>query len=123
VSEHAEQVALFTWARYQTVHIPELSLLHAIPNGGHRHIAVASRMKAEGVRAGVPDICLPVPRGGYHGLYLEMKFGKNTVSAAQQRWLTRLAAQGYATVVCYGFEEAQSAILAYLEEEFDERDR
>ena len=67
-SEHAEQVALFKWAEFAAARWPELTLMHAIPNGGHRNKITAARLKAEGVRAGVPDICLPVARGGWHGL-------------------------------------------------------
>ena len=63
-SEHQEQAALFRWAWFAQVKHPALALLYAIPNGGHRHKAVAARMKAEGVKAGVPDLCLPVARGG-----------------------------------------------------------
>jgi hypothetical protein len=73
MTEHDEQVALSRWVTLLQPRHPELALLHAIPNGGHRHKAVAVRLKAEGVKRGVPDLCLPVPRGGHHGLYLEMK--------------------------------------------------
>jgi hypothetical protein len=65
---------------------PALRMLHAIPNGGHRHKATAARLKAAGVKAGVPDICLPVARGDWHGLYIELKVGKNKLTEAQRRW-------------------------------------
>ena len=55
MSEHDEQVLIFKWARLSEGRWPELALLFAIPNGGHRHKAVAAKLKAEGVRAGVPD--------------------------------------------------------------------
>ena len=83
MSEHDEQAALFEWATWHTSQCPELGLLFAIPNGGHRHPVVAARLKAEGVRAGVPDICLPVARKGYHGLFVELKFGRNKPTPAQ----------------------------------------
>jgi hypothetical protein len=76
-SEHDEQVNLFHWADIMSPQYPELALLHAIPNGGKRNINVARKLKEEGQKAGVPDICLPVPRGEYHGLYIEMKYGRN----------------------------------------------
>ena len=81
----------FRWAALAKSRWPELVLLHAIPNGGHRHKAVAVRMKAEGMKAGVPDICLPVPRGSWHGLYLELKTEDGSVSRAQRRWLEQHA--------------------------------
>lgn len=43
-SEHAEQVALFGWAVFASVRWPELALLHAIPNGGHRNKITAARL-------------------------------------------------------------------------------
>ena len=116
VSEHTEQVALFQWAKLAQCEHPELALLFAIPNGGHRAKAVAGKMRAEGVQAGVPDIFLAVPRRGYHGLFVEMKFGKNRPTAPQLRWLNRLDKQGYLTAVCYGFDEARSTIIEYLGE-------
>lgn len=115
MSEHDEQSALFQWARLQENQYPGLELLHAIPNGGHRHKSVAVKMQQEGVKAGVPDICLPVPRNIYHGLYIEMKFGKNQPTEHQNYWLEQLSQQGYFTAVCYGMEEAKSLIIDYLE--------
>lgn len=115
MSEHNEQVALFAWANYQTAVFPELALLYAIPNGGHRHKATAAKMKAEGVKAGVPDVCLPVARGRWHGLYIEMKYGRNKPTAEQSQWLKALNAQGYYTFVCHDFLSAQTVIMKYLE--------
>ena len=114
--EHDEQVALFEWASMQECVYPELRLLHAIPNGGWRGWKTGKYLKAEGVKPGVPDICLPVSRGAYHGLYVEMKFDKNDLTPNQQSWVLALRQQGYDVVVCWSFEEARAAILAYLGE-------
>lgn len=119
MSEHDEQAALFGWAAIQASATPELHLLYAIPNGGHRYKAVAVKLAAEGVKSGVPDVCLPVARCGHHGLYIEMKYGKNKPSEAQEAWLRALAGQGYRTAVCRGFEEAKTTIEAYLDERSD----
>lgn len=113
-NESGEQITLFQWAALHTRKFPELELLYHIPNGGKRHKTTAIRLKAEGVKAGVPDICLPVPKGHYHGLYIELKAGKNTTTDNQDRWLQALAANGYYTAVCYGWEMASNAILEYL---------
>lgn len=114
-TEHEEQCALFEWAAYQDGFWPELRLMHAIPNGGKRDKVTAARLKAEGVKPGVPDICLPVPRGDKHGLYIEMKRRKGgSVSADQLKWLDNLMRQGYECHVCRGCEEARSVILDYL---------
>jgi len=113
-SEHAEQVALFQWAHHQRGRHPELDLLFAIPNGGARHPAVAGKLKAEGVKRGVPDLFLPVPRGGHHGLFIELKVGPNKPTPDQEGWLESLTLQGYAVCVCWGWEAATESIGEYL---------
>lgn len=114
LSESSEQALLFKWAAWNHQAFPELELMHHIPNGGRRDMITAVRLKAEGVKAGVPDICLPVARGGYHGLYIEMKVGGNKPSDNQESWLKRLTEQGYFTAVCYGWFEAAETIKRYL---------
>ena len=74
--EDTEQMGVIDWSNWNTGRFPELKLLFHVPNGGKRNAAEAARFKAMGVKAGVPDLCLPVPRGGYAGLYIEMKYGK-----------------------------------------------
>lgn len=112
--EHAEQVALMDWARLQAKALPELDLLFAVPNGGKRHPATAAKMKAEGQKAGVPDLILPVQRAGFAGLFVELKAGKNTASAEQKSWLDRLIQQGYCCYIAYGWIAARRLIAEYL---------
>lgn len=114
MSEHDEQVALFSWAEWAQNQMPALSGLFAIPNGGDRHVAVAQKMKAEGVKAGVLDVFLPVARGSYHGLFIEMKFGTNKPTEEQVSWLDFFSQGGYAVAVCYGFEAAKEVIEWYM---------
>ena len=114
MSEHDEQVALFQWAALNEDKYPELALLYANPLGGKRPGRTAARLKAEGVKAGVPDLTLPVARCGFHGLYIEMKWGKNQPTESQLWWMEQLRAQNYACVVCYGFEHARQALVLYL---------
>lgn len=127
-SEHQEQVALFRWAEYATGRWPVLALLYAIPNGGLRpfrertdrhgrrvrYSVEGQKLRAEGVKDGVPDVCLPVPRGPFHGLYIEMKTRRGTTSPAQRRWLAALERHGYRTAVCHGWEAAREVIVDYL---------
>jgi hypothetical protein len=114
-TEHDEQTALFHWAALHETRIPELSLLFAIPNGGHRNKVTAAKMKAEGVKPGVPDTCLPLARKGYNALYLELKRQKGgRVSPEQWQWITALRAQGNYVEVCKGWQAAVSEILSYL---------
>lgn len=118
-TESAEQQALFQWARLSEGRYPELRLLHHIPNGGLRNKPVAVRLTAEGVRRGIPDICLPVARGGFHGLYIELKRTYGGVLSEDQRaWLDALRAGGYCAMRCDGADQARDAIVAYLSEVF-----
>ena len=115
--EDVEQATLFTWAGLKSGQRPELQLLFHIPNGGSRGKAEAARFKAEGVKAGVPDLFLPVSRGPYHGLFIEMKRQKGgKVSDAQKAWIAALIDQGYLAVVCYGWKDAAELIEDYLDE-------
>ncbi len=103
--EHEEQTALFAWAKVEARRDPRLELLYAVPNG-------------TGMKAGVPDICLPVPAHGFHGLYIELKRTGGTpcdVKPEQSRWLERLNLQHYRAVVAYGWEDAMNYIQQYLE--------
>ena len=112
--EAAEQIKLFRWVDLVLNYYPELRLLHHIPNGGSRNELEAVNLKRQGVRAGVPDLCLPVARGGYHGLYIEMKAGKNKPTEKQLWWIENLKKQGYAVSGCWGFEAARMELEKYL---------
>jgi len=128
-SEHAHQKALFCWAASLDIRLayPQLALMFAIPNGGARDKITASKLKAEGVKAGVPDIFLPVPMHRYTdsrlnaaGLFIELKrpkaigITKGSTQENQDDWIDKLREQGYKVVVAYGWLEAKSAILEYL---------
>lgn len=112
-TEAETQSMLFRWASYN----PELRCMFAIPNGGSRHKLEAINLKFQGVKAGVPDIFLPLPKGKYHGLFIELKVGKNKTSTSQNEWIERLKKAGYMSEVCYGFDNAKETIEKYLKEE------
>lgn len=116
-SESQEQQTLFQWAAWASGKYPELETIYHIPNEGKRSLATGSKLKAEGLKAGFPDIGLPVAKRGYHGLYIEMKSQKGRMSPEQKEWQKRLTKYGNLSIVCYGFEEARDAILWYLEPE------
>lgn len=113
-SEDAEQQLVIRWAQLMSRRWPELELLHHIPNGGRRERREAVKLKQMGVKPGVPDLMLPVARGGYHGLYIEMKVGGNKPTKHQAEWLRRLTAQGYCCYVCYGSQEAEQRLEEYI---------
>lgn len=113
-SEENEQIALFRWAEFAVNQHPELKLMYHIPNEGKRSKITGARLKAAGLKSGVPDICLPVARGGYIGLYIEMKAGKNKPTDNQKKWLDALTREENFTAVCYGWEQAKEVIEKYL---------
>lgn len=113
-SEDNEQALLFQWADLAALTFPELKLMYHVPNEGKRSISTGSRLKRLGLKSGVPDIALPVARGGYIGLYIEMKYGRNTLTENQRIWLDMLKKAGHMTAVCYSFTEAKDVILGYL---------
>ena len=103
---------------------PEFRLLHAIPNEqaggwkvnkkGQRYNPSAKARHKEGMKSGVPDVSLPVPRRGYHGMFVEMKYGRNYLSKEQTEWCAALVEQGYRVDVCYSAEDAFRALCDYL---------
>lgn len=120
--EHDEQVAVVRWADLQPYAGGRVGdYLWAVPNGGYRTRSNATHLKAEGVRRGVPDLQLGIARGQYHGLFIEMKRAKKSMSSVtreQREWHERLRGQGYAVAVCYGAQDAISVIKRYLSEDY-----
>jgi len=115
-TEHAHQTAFFAWCALpdQQRAYPQLKLMFAIPNGGERNKIVAGNLKAEGVKAGVLDIFLPVARGGFHGLFVEMKVQPNRLTLEQKEFRAAVELQCYASLVCYSWIEAALGIERYL---------
>ena len=91
LTESQEQILLFEWCSLFRNKYLELDLLYHVPNGGHRHVAVATKLKREGVKSGVPDLFLPVARDGYHGLFIEMKAIGGRTSPNQKNGLMNCA--------------------------------
>ncbi|MHC1739687.1 MAG: VRR-NUC domain-containing protein [Anaerolineaceae bacterium] len=119
MSEHDEQKALFEWAERMIAQgrIPELVNMFAIPNGAWmRNKAIAMKQKEEGLKKGVPDIFLAVPNNecGYHGLFIEMKFGKNKETPEQIVWSAQLRSFGYFSITCQSWCHAARCIVLYL---------
>ncbi len=126
-SEDGHQAALFCWAADNVGKYPALKWLHAIPNGGQRHIAEATKLVATGTRSGVLDTFLPCAIAPfselthYHGLYIEMKKPEHRnrknggCSDDQIDFIEYATSAGYYCKVCYTWEEARDTILNYLE--------
>jgi hypothetical protein len=106
------QMACVRWFDYQ---YPKYRiLLHHSPNGGKRDAREAGRFKAMGVRPGFPDLFLAVPSSGYHGLFIELKAGKNNQTDTQIEFETRLKEHGYSYCVVRSVEEFISEVVEYL---------
>lgn len=109
--EHTEQVRVVEWMK----HFHPGVIVAAVPNGGRRTKTEAGRLKAEGVLPGYPDLLIDEPRGGYHGLRIEMKrVGGKGATVAQKAVHARLRAAGYRVETCHGAAEATGLIDAYL---------
>jgi hypothetical protein len=131
---HEFQVALIEHLELHHHLHPELELIYANPMGGKRPKQVGAYLKAEGAKAGIPDLFLPVviwesiwiettssaslgcwiKKIKRPGLYIEIKIGKDTLSEAQGWWVNRLKEQGYAYYVARDLQETLDYILAYL---------
>jgi hypothetical protein len=111
-SETQDQIALIAWFDW-TFRMYRGRLLH-IPNGGHRHISTAKTLKSMGVRSGVLDLLLPIPKGEFHGLFIEMKAGTGKPSSDQLDWGKFLDSQNYCVVICTGQIPAKATIKWYL---------
>ena len=116
-TEDEEQIWLFSWAKINSGKWAELELMHHIPNGGMRSKSEAARFKAMGVKRGVSDVFLPVAKGGYHGLYIELKAKDGRPEKEQKDWIAAVREQGYYAAVCYGGFEAANLVEAYMKGE------
>lgn len=149
-TEHSHQVALFMWAAmaekfgllqaddpesYKLAGyaqrnyyerggplLSQLKWLHAVHNQGHGDAIRGAKARAEGVKAGVADIFLPVPMlpfgmfepTRYHGLYIELKVGNGKPSDIQNEFMSDMINNGYYSCIVYGWLEARKIILDYL---------
>ena len=113
-TEASEQEAVITICKFMENRYPELKLLHHCPNGGKRDHVSAAVLKRQGVKAGVPDLHLPVPKGQYASLYIEMKSGDGKLSNEQKEFLRRAAEYGNFVAVCYSQEIALKVIEEYV---------
>lgn len=110
-SEHNLQKSCVQVFRLKYPHLaPDL---FSIPNGGNRNVITATRLKAEGCTRGVPDLFLSVPKGGYGGLFIEMKAAKGSLTPEQKAFFERNAYR-YRCVVCKSLDEFLKEIKDYL---------
>lgn len=118
--EDIEQKKLVKWCYKHRREYPELQLLFAIPNGAYfgkdrfKAMRQMVRLKAGGLKKGVPDLFLPFPNSEFHGLFIEMKSLKGVASPEQKQWIEKLSKLGYRAEVCKGGQQALDVIMDYL---------
>lgn len=123
-SEHEEQKLVIQWAWDMETFCPELALLYAVPNeqhlgwkkkrSGKRFNPILKRLRGEGLKPGVPDLCLPVARNGYHGFYIEIKMPGKWPSENQRSWMIALVEQGQRVDLCTSADMAIDALCDYM---------
>ena len=122
-TETDEQITVVEWC--EAMRIP---VAH-IPNEGKRSPVAGRIMKRMGLRKGFPDLFVPLPKGGFHGLFVEMKAKWGKTTKEQEEWLSLLNSNGYAVCVAVGANEGIEKIKRYVrlqtyeerEEQKDER--
>lgn len=107
--EEYEQTRLSTWLTQNAIrHVASM-------NAGKRSFNAARRLKATGLATGFPDIFIPLPSGGYHGLMIELKRAKGGKPTPEQiGWIQYLRDNGYWADIAHGFEEARDIVIHYL---------
>ena len=116
MTENQHQIAIFKWTMQPHIRYkyPDLKLLFHVPNGGKRDPIEAKHLKNSGVKPGVPDLCLPVSRHGYHSLWIELKNETGRPSKEQKWWIEELGKQGCKASICHGWQEAVRLIEWYM---------
>lgn len=116
MTELQHQQAVIKWSKQPAIRQkwPLLKLLYHIPNERKCSEVMGRLLRLAGVKRGVPDLHLPVSRGEYHGLYIELKTEKGRTSQYQNWWITELTAQGYLVEVCHGWQSAVNVLEQYM---------
>ena len=115
MKNHAEdnlQIACVNWFKLQ---YPD-KVIYSIPNGGKRNAREAARFKKTGTLAGIPDLHIAEPNGKYHGLYIELKSGKNRLTDNQKQMISKLMKNKYRCEVCYSLEDFINSVNNYLKQ-------
>ena len=115
-TEEIEQAKVIKWSHRAAVRalMPSLRFLHHSPNGGKRDAFTGAQMKALGVKAGFPDLILPVRAGQCPGLVIEMKSEDGRTSDSQDEWLAHFDSQGWGTKIARSADEARTILCLYL---------
>ena len=111
------QAGCVKWFRYQYSEYKDL--LFAIPNGlpifdKELRVKIYNRLNREGLKAGVPDLFLALPRGIYHGAFIEIKYDSDGLRKKQVDMICALEQQNYKCVVVRSLDEFIEQINEYM---------
>lgn len=109
--EALDQIRLFCWIRTREDLHP---FAYSIPNDRKASRIMGQILKYMGLKPGVSDICLSIPKGPFHGMYIELKFGKNKATQHQLDFIENMRSKGYHALFCVGYEAAKTAIEEYM---------
>jgi len=116
MSEYQIQRELLKWCESMSLLYPGLDRIVHVGNEGKRTGKTIGGLKGSSrFNKGFPDLFLPVPKNGYHGLMIELKTKRGKLSESQTHWLCYLSGEGYRATVCRGLEAAQTEIIGYYE--------
>ena len=105
---------MIAWAKMHAELYPDLKLLHA-SGQGRLYFKAIGALRKQGLQAGIPDLHLPTARGGYIGLWIEMKRIRGSeVKPEQMEWKRALEQEGHRVAICYGADEAIGILLGYV---------
>lgn len=116
-TEHQIQSDLISWCEVIAPYHPELSMLFAVPNGTYKSPSARMKYQREGLKPGVPDLCMPLPSRDkkYIGLFIEMKAKRGAVSDVQKTWIDALRNAGHRVEICRQWTDAANVIIDYLD--------
>lgn len=92
---------------------PGLLYFHT-PNGGFRMKKQAKQFKAQGVRAGIPDVMILKGVGEYHGFAAELKVGRNKPTERQAEVIKQMKQEGWFVVVSYSLDQFAREFSGYM---------
>jgi hypothetical protein len=111
-SESVTQQYFMQWLKLQYPRVHEVTA--SFPNEGKRSYKNASRMKAEGLKKGMPDLGIFYPTPRHHGMFIELKSPKGKLTEDQCNMMELLASKGYYCCASWTLESAQDEVRKYL---------
>lgn len=114
VSEDSELITVFQFIDLMANSDPRYQAIFHVANERRCSYIAGRILKKKGVRAGVPDIIIPIASSGYHGLWIELKVKPNRLTPDQSRFIDLLILLGHCARVCWSATEAIELIKEYI---------